>query len=389
MKLISTEVFRRHRDGRPVVNGFLSYISSTEPVLMLCTGYEDYSDAYDDFTISISTDNGKTWSDPTPWLRGREVEGGRIRYAEPAAFFDADTGKLIVLVDENFYPDDTLNVDGICRVMLDIYDPTNDTWSGLQPLDLTPGRYLAMSFSFPVKTSTNRLLFPAMRPLLDDQGNPIHYKDCWATADESLTVVGEYEQDGTIRWSLGQPAPVDLEKTSRGLDENTIAELGDGRLIMICRGDNSMFPERPGYKWLCFSEDGARTWSNPVPFPCDTGDPIESSATGSALFRSFTTGKLYWMGNLCIHGPRPRGNYPRVPLVVAEVQEEPVALKRDTITVIGDRAANEPEQVQMSNFRFYQDRVTGELVVFLTRYAERSTEDWMRADYYRIRVELS
>jgi len=77
-----------------------------------------------------------------------------------------------------------------------------------------------------------------------------------------------------------------------------------------------------------------------------------------------------------------------VPLVVAEVQEQPFALKRDTITVIGDRAPGEPEKVQVSNFRFYQDRLTGELVVFVTRYAERSEQDWLLADYYRYRVEL-
>ena len=43
----------------------------------------------------------------------------------------------------------------------------------------------------------------------------------------------------------------------------------------------------------------------------------------------------------------------------------------------------------MSNFRFYVDRQTGDLVVFVTRYAERSAKDWMIADYYRYRVELT
>jgi hypothetical protein len=388
MRVLSTEVFRRHKDGRPVVNGFLSYISASEPVLMLCTGYEDYSDAYDDFSISISTDNGRTWSDPAPWLRGRDVENGRMRYAEPAAFFDEERNRLIVLVDENFYPNDTLDVDGTCRVVLTVCDPATGVWTDPEPLDLTPGRYLAMSFSFPVRTSAGTLLFPAMRPLLGADGRPVHYRGCWATADEPLTVIGDHEPDGALRWSLDTPPPVDVEQTSRGLNENAIAELRDGRLVKVCRGDNSMYPEKPGYKWVCFSENGARTWSTPAPLGCDAGPPIESSATGSAFFRSFTDGKLYWMGNLCVRGQRPRGNYPRVPLVVAEVQEEPFALKQDAITIIGDRAPGEPEEVQMSNFRFYQDRRTGDLVVFLTRYAERSAKDWMLADYYRIRVAM-
>jgi hypothetical protein len=389
MKLLSAERFRTHVKGRPVVNGFLSYIHAQKPHLMLCTGYEDYSDGYDDFELSLSTDNGRTWTPPRPWLRGRPAPGGRLRYAEPAAFFDEEKGRLVVLVDENLYPDDRLDTDSPIKLIHTTYDPAADAWTPLRHLDLTPGRYLAMSFSFPIKTSKGALLFPAMRPLLDEQGKPIHYRGCWATADESLTVIGEYGPDGELRWSLGAPVPVDLEKTSRGLDENTLAELRDGRLAMICRGDNSMYPERPGYKWLSFSEDGARTWSAPAPLPCDKGEPLESSATGSALFRSPRTGKLYWLGNLCIQGERPRGNYPRVPLVVAEVREEPFALRRDTITVVGQRRFGEPAQVQMSNFRFYLDRESGDLVVFLTRYAERSAVDWMLADYYRYRVELA
>ena len=42
----------------------------------------------------------------------------------------------------------------------------------------------------------------------------------------------------------------------------------------------------------------------------------------------------------------------------------------------------------MSNFLFYQDRETGDLVIFLTRYGEQSKKEWMLADYYRYRMEL-
>lgn len=230
MKLLSADVFRHHQNGRPVVNGFASYISAADPVLMLCTGFEDFSDGYDDFSTSVSRDNGRTWSDSVPWLSGRNLEGGRLRYAEPAAIFDPDTDRLIVLVDENFYPDDTLDVDSVCQVALNIYDPAADTWSGLQSLDLAPGRSLAVSFTFPLKTSRGELLFPAMRPVLGDDDKPLHYQGCWAPVDESLTIIGQYEPDGSLRWKTGQPVPVDPERTSRGLDENTLAELPDGRL---------------------------------------------------------------------------------------------------------------------------------------------------------------
>ena len=126
------------------------------------------------------------------------------------------------------------------------------------------------------------------------------------------------------------------------------------------------------------------------PLPCDDGTVIESSATGSALFRSARDNRLYWIGNLCIDGERPNGNMPRSPLILAEVREDPFALKRDTITVIDRRAPHEDRFVQHSNFKYYQDRQTGRLRVSLTRYGERGSDNgkWMNADYYGYWVQL-
>ncbi|MFH1571087.1 MAG: sialidase family protein, partial [Gemmatimonadota bacterium] len=245
MKLVSCQVFRTHDRGRPVVNGFVSYVHPSEPHLMLCTGYEDYSDAYDEYAASLSRDHGVTWSGPEMVYAGREVEGGRLRYAEPAAFYDAERDRLVVLADENFYPRDTLDVDGVCRVVARTRDGATGSWSAIEPLDLTPGRSLAVSFSFALAGADGRVLVPAMRPLLDGDGKPVHYRGCWATADEPLVLIGERAAGegapGSAtaagwRWHLSDPVPVDLERTSRGLNENTLAELADGRLAMVCRG---------------------------------------------------------------------------------------------------------------------------------------------------------
>ena len=388
MKLLSSELFRAHDNGRPVVNGFVTYISSEEPVIMLRTGFQDYSDAYDDFSDSISYDNGRTWSDPVPRLKGHEVSGGKVRYSEPSALFDRDRGKLLVVVNRRLHPDDKLDVDAAFTLVLDTYDPALGKWSGPTSLEFDQPYGVYVSFCRPIKTSTGRLVIPAATHLTDDNGKPVHYQGCGSPAGVVLHILGDYRRDGSIEWQLSPPVKPDLEKTCRGFYEPAVEELRDGRLAMVVRGDNSMYPDRPGYKWLSLSEDVGLTWSEPAPLPCDEGDPIESASNGSGLFRSAGTGKLYWIGNLCIHGQRPRGSFPRAPLVVVEVQESPVALKRDTITVIDRRAPHEPEELQLSNFRFYEDRETGDLVVFVTRYAESGAEDWMRANYYRYRVEL-
>ena len=130
------------------------------------------------------------------------------------------------------------------------------------------------------------------------------------------------------------------------------------------------------------------SWSDPVPLGCDRGDPIESGSNGSAFFRHRKSGKILWIGNLCMDGDRPNGNWPRSPLAIVEVQEEPLALKRDTITVIDRRGPADSERVQMSNFRYYEDRENGDVVVFCSRFGERSAESWKLADYYRYRVRI-
>ncbi|MEK7677145.1 MAG: sialidase family protein, partial [Verrucomicrobiota bacterium] len=390
MRLLSKEVFIRHQEKRPPAAGFVAYASKTKPILMHCSGWEDYSDGYDDYAVSLSCDNGKTWSEPEVRWKSSVVPEGKIRYAEPAAFFDPDTEKLIVLIDKVLYPKDKLNVDTDYTLVMDQYDPATGAWSDRREIAFSGRRSPAMSFSFPIKTSRGRLLFPGMRKTVDASGKAVHFKNCWAPVDEVVTVIGEYNRSGpgALEWRLGKALNIEPAISSRGLDENTLAELADGRIAAICRGDNSMFPEKPGYKWLSFSQDDGETWSAPVPLPATGGDPIESGANGSALFRSIKNGKLFWMGNLALRGERAKDNWPRSPLVIVEVQEEPFALKRDTIFAVDERAFNDSPRVQMSNFRFYQDRETGDVVIFLTRYGERSAEQWMLADYYRYRVQM-
>jgi hypothetical protein len=387
-RLVSKEVFLRHENRKPHVTGFVTYASLSKPLLMHCSGQEDYSDGYDNFAIRLSGDNGQAWSEPQVRWKSSVVPAGRIRYGEPAAFLDSDHQKLVVLIDKILYPKDQINVDAEYTLELNLYDMTTGEWTEQRELSFPGQRTPAMSFSFPIKTRQGRLLFPGMRQVRDNEGKAVHYPGCGATVDEVVTVIGEWTPQGGLSWRLGAPLHIAAETSSRGLNENTLAELADGRIATVCRGDNSMFPNKPGYKWLSFSRDEGVTWSAPCPLPATGGDPIESGSNGSALFRSARNGRLYWLGNLAIRDERPNGNWPRSPLCLVEVQEAPFALKRETIFVVDERSGTDSPRVQHSNFRYYQDRETGELVVFLTRYGERSEKEWMLADYYRYRIAM-
>ena len=220
-KLLAKEIFIQQQNGRPPASGFVTYIHPTKPILMHCSGWEDYSDGYDDYAVSISADNGKTWTKPEVRWKGSVVPEGRMRYAEPAACFDADKGKLIVLIDHTLYPKDKLNVDTDYGLELNIYDTRRHKWTERRELKFPGQRTPAMSFSFPLKTARGRLLFPGMRKTVDASGKAVHYQKTWAPLDEVATVIGEYDAHGELLWRLGQPLNIAPELSSRGLDENT------------------------------------------------------------------------------------------------------------------------------------------------------------------------
>jgi hypothetical protein len=388
MRLLSKELLIKHEEKRPVVSGFITYVSVDKPIMMHCYGWEDYSDGYDDYAVQLSADNGVTWSEPRIHWKSTVSPEGKIRFAEPAVFLDPDTRQFIVLTDKVLYPKDHMDVDAQYSLVMEVYDSVTGSWGPRRELEFPGQRCPAMSFSFPIKTAKGRLLFPGMRQVRDAEGKAIHYKKCWAPVDEMMTVIGEYKSNGEIAWRLGQSRPIDPEISSRGIDENTLFELRDGRIAAVCRGDNSMFPDKPGHKWLCFSSDQGETWSDPTPLPAADGSLPESGSNGAAIFRSIKNGKVYWIGNLCLEGQRANGNQPRSSLSLVEVQEEPFALKRETTFVIEEKNHNDSPEIQLSNFRFYQDRQTGDVVVYLVRLCERGMKEWWKSDYYRYRIEL-
>jgi hypothetical protein len=385
-KLVSKEIILPRQGTRPPLNGFYSYVGPA--TLIRCIGWIDDSDTYDDYAVSFSRDGGKTWGPEEIRWKSVAVPGGKMRFHEPAAFFDPAAEKLFVLTDKHFYPNDKDN-DGIdWELVLDTYDARTGTWSERRDLALD-GQHAGVSFSFPIKTKRGRILFPGQRNAKGPDGKVLHAPKSRQPVQEAVFVIGESPAaGGEVKWHLSQPISLSPEISSRGICEPTLAELPDGRIAAVCRGSNHVLPGKPGYKWLSFSRDDGETWSAPVPLPATGGDPIESGANGSALIRSVKNGKLYWLGNLALNGEHASANWPRSPLVIAEVQEDPFALKRDTLFIIDQRADRDSPKVQLSNFRYYQERDTGDLLIFLTRLGAESEKQWRLADGYRYRVRM-
>ena len=192
---------------------------------------------------------------------------------------------------------------------------------------------------------------------------------------------------GRGRWNgekydlaFSRPVVISDLKSSRGVDEPLIAELNSGRILVLFRGSNvqskawntRIEPGTPGHKWYCYSDDGGKTFTDPVPWHFDNGEVIYSSATLSYFLRSSKNGKLYWFGNMTGHNVS--GNYPRYPLQMVEVDETYGTAKRDGVTVIDTRREGESDAVQLSNFALLDDRETGDIECYLTKIGTLGAE---------------
>lgn len=391
MRLLEKKMIYPHQGAACVAPArMLTYIDRNRPILLDRFAWESKSDFFEDYHDTVSRDNGKTWSKPEPRLKSEESANGLWRYGSQTAFLDPDTNRVILFSSRAFYPreeNDHNNAKWVTDILF--YDPEKERWS--EPVRETFGlkEGLFTSFSFPLKTRRGRLIFPAQKPVVNARGEYVHYHpDSYSRAYQALVILGDYRADGSVSWRLSEAVSGTPGETSRGLCEPTVLELNDGRLVMVCRGDNAAIPDKPGYKWVAFSSDEGETWSCPTPFGYADGELFESASNGSALFRSAKDGKVYWIGNLLGQGQRAQGNFPRRPLVIAEVDETRFALKRETVFVIDQRQPGEPDVVQLSNFVFYQDRETGDLVLSLTRLGECDAAKWTLADCYRYRVSM-
>lgn len=390
MKLLSKEIFikRGHFDDRSIIPSFICYVSSCEPVLMQRFGFLDNSDTYDDFGDIFSYDNGRTWTEFIPRIKSFRTERGRVRYCEHNAVYDSRTEMLLAVSSKGEYKQD--GFDGAKNTKLSIeinsYEHKTGKWSNLIDTDFGFEQSFTNSFTEPVITSSGKIIFPVLRVQLDDKGKKVHYDKYRLFMYEVMCIIGELDDSGKYSFYPGKACQIDPARSSRGLSEQCLIELKDGRIAMICRGDNGAYPDRNGFKWVSYSEDDGRSWSKPGPLLYTTGKEVLSSSTGSEIFRSIKNSKIYWIGNPAID-EYPNGNWPRSPLAIFEVDEDSFMLKPEKMLIIDKRQGQDGLKTQLSNFRYYQDRETGDINLFLSRWGEK-VNDYRIADYYRYQVSL-
>lgn len=363
------------------------------------------SDTADVAYVRHSSDNGRTWGEaatlPCHFADGR----GMGRRHPRGGYVDPPTGRYITIWTEGVLPTDdplegmrqwklhySVSADGgrtqLVNEQIIHEGPQYDAVHHLP--GVTAGCNCVMMGDLgqrPLTRSDGTILVPVQSSPAGPDGmycNPgagYTYTDC-------LLLMGRWRGDGGLSWRASQRIVGDPARTTRGMIEPTIAELADGRILMVMRGSNDARPQLPGYRWCAFSADGGETWSQPQPWTYDDGEAFFSPSSCSQLIPC-QDGRLLWMGNIC--RDNPSGNSPRYPIVLCEVDRGTGRVMRQSQTIIDDRREGESPRLTLSNFYVRQDRCDGSLLLHMTRFFARqpaggaSQPDWTAdAMLYRI-----
>ncbi len=393
IRLRSRDVFLDARSG-VCVRAESFYTTRDGREKMRYRAEQTQSDKNDALEVSRSEDNGRTWSAPESlWVLRRAAEG-TVRRGFKSGWVDPVTGHLLVMCGQGLWPADKptdpnnrgnlmymVSTNGgrsftdprpvIQRGEYDLDHPMEGVWGGRNSASYGDrvGR--------PIRTRRGHILQPIQISPVGDDGERYNPLGSF-TYMESAVLIGTWTNGCEIDWELSQRVANQPAVSSRGAFEPTVAELPDGRIMMVMRGSNQGLKNSPGYKWCSMSADGGLSWSPIRPWTYDDGTHFYSPSSCSQLI-PHSSGRIYWIGNIV---PRnPTGNSPRYPLVAALVDPQTGQLVKESVTPLDDRAASEPVPIMLSNFVAHEDRETGDILLHMSRPFSRAAGDWTSPAY--------
>ena len=331
------------------------------------------SDTVDAAYYRYSTDYGSTWGPPIERSTGEKRAEGMLRRHPRTSIVEPKTGRFIEFWIEGILPTDNplegmqqwniyYKLDGVVHQVIHEGAAFNVRHS-------LPGVYTGKNMvmlgdvaSVPIALKDGSILLPAIITTLDDAGK-VYNPTGGYTYTAAVVLHGQWKSN-RLRWRSSEVVQGDPDRCTRGMDEPTLGTLADGRLIMVMRGSNDRNPSLPGYKWVSYSSDGGFRWTAPKPWTYQNGDPFFSPSACSQLLRH-SNGKLYWLGH--ITATNPRGNRPRYPVYVGEVDQDIGLLMRDSLVLVDDRQPGEDEILMLYSPYCREDRQTGQIAVHLSR----------------------
>jgi len=357
-----------------------------------------------------SSDNGRTWSafEPVPELI-TYVDSTRIFWGPVAMIYDPSSEALVAVWLRQTKHKGTYYNHCLVRLSRD----NGRTWSEPQLLRYEEGNDFNPNDPFNPDFLNNNSCYPGTNLYIRRDGSLLFPGSCCNVPDDApdlnpekipssfkgtpahgrgggaANFVGRWDAaSGKYDWTASNVVWVPRHVSSRGLSEPSIAELTDGRLLTIYRCSNvKLKPQhnQPGRKRYTISTDGGKTISQPMELKYNDGTRFYSPSSIHQLIRHSQTGKLYWVGNINMNPAE--GNHYCYPLVIAEVDEANVALKKNTVTLIGGRRPGDGKYLQLSNFSLLENRETHQFEICLARLGEDPSNTW-NADAYKYTLTL-
>ena len=356
----------------------------------------------------VSQDNGRTWQRVAP--KPDFAAGLPYGYRRNAvtSVLDPKSGRLVTIVNAL----DTPGLDpkiGEPPVALKTYylryrvsQDAGRTWLFEEPIvqagkytkehpldDLWIGKnsiFLGDCGDIPIITRAGRVLVPAQMTLAGQGGELSNPGGGWTYTDVVM-LIGTWSEGGRLTWKTSQRIRGNPKRSTRGMIEPTLAEFPDGRILVVMRGSNGgkldgEF-ELPSRRWFSVSADGGETWTPPEPWTYDDGEPFFSPSSMSALFRH-STGRYFWAGNLS--ATNCKGNSPRWPLVVGEVDSKGLKLIRSSVLVVDTKRPEDGPKgrLDLSHFTLLEDRKTGQIILVVPR----AYGGYKSREYATVRIAL-
>jgi hypothetical protein len=384
--------------------------------------FQSKSDLAEKVKVRFSDDNGRNWTALVPLVSGPDALRQGTNSMEELMFainYDPSAGRTIEMVFQRIFIGEASQAlhrfwkgekgfydHGMYRLSRD----DGRSWTNERQLSYEPGAafdpqnwtnpsYLnsnQMYGSYQVTILRNgEIAYPAVVPVPYEDAEDRKmaasfpkYVSATGSVGGVTCFIGKWNKHkDDYDWTHSKPVFVPRRVSTRGMSEPVIAELTDGRLLLEMRGSNAgLDPVKfPGRRWMSLSSDHGQNWTSITDFRFDTGEQFYAPSTMARFIRSSKTGKLYWVGN--ISSKPAKGNLPRYPLYIVEVDEKIPALKKNTMTIIDDRAAQDTAAVQFSNFSLLENRQTLDLELYLTRLGENVGSNFSANAYkYTLRI---
>lgn len=340
---------------------------------------------------SISTNNGKTWSDFTPLFNFETNLPYGFRRTAVTSAFDQNTNRVVTIVNaldtprldpkahepkiaqQTYYLRYRVSVDAgrtwlfeeaiIERGAFDAKHPVDGVWIGTNAI------YLGDAGCIPLVAKSGKILVPAQMTIVGTNGT-LYNPTGGHTYTDVVILIGTWTKNNRLQWNVSQRISGDPSRTTRGLIEPMLAQFPDGRILVVMRGSNGgkadPHYELPSYKWIATSTDDGATWSKPEPLAYDDGAPAYSPSSMSTLLMH-SSGRCFWAGNLT--ATNCQGNLPRYPLVIGEIDPKTFRLIRSTVLTVDTHHPEDDSQgrLDISHLTMFEDRQTHEIVMTYPR----------------------